>query len=233
LEGDAEIDAIAAARLDLRLAALGEGRPDLASGGEQRRRLGADHREIGVLGRGGVLGRRKLHHLALGDHRRRGRQHVQASERPDFDHHLEGLAEQEIADQHARLVAPHHARGHLAAAKIAFVDDVVEQQRRRMHELDRGGELDVAVAAIAAQARRGEREDRPETLAARGNQMIGDFGNHRHRRSRARQDRLVDQRHVAGHQRDQALDQPFRRLFLERNDNSHGRLPCQSAGRRP
>ena len=69
----------------------------------------------------------------------------------DLDHHLEGLAEQEIADQHARLVAPEHAGGELAAAHVAFVDHVVVQQRRGVHELDRGGELDVAVAGIAGE----------------------------------------------------------------------------------
>ena len=51
LEGDAEIDAIAAAGGDLRLRPLRRGWPDFASGGEQRRRLGADDLEIGVLGR--------------------------------------------------------------------------------------------------------------------------------------------------------------------------------------
>ena len=64
----------------------------------------------------------------------------------DLDHHLEGLAEQEIADQDACLVAPDHAGGELAAAHVAFVDHVVVQQRGGVHELDRGRELDVAVA---------------------------------------------------------------------------------------
>ena len=60
-----------------------------------------------------------------------------ALQRADLDHHLEGLAEQEIADQHARLIAPEHAGGELAAAHVALVDDIVMQKRRRVHELDR------------------------------------------------------------------------------------------------
>ena len=69
----------------------------------------------------------------------------------DLDHHLERLAEQEIADQDARLVAPQHAGGELAAPHFALVDDVVVQQRRGVHEFDGGGELDVAVAGIAGE----------------------------------------------------------------------------------
>ena len=80
-------------------------------------------------------------------------ENFQRLEAADLDHHLERLAEQEIADQHACLVAPQHARGEPAAPHLAFVDHVVVQQRRRVHELDRGRELDVAVAAIAGEPR--------------------------------------------------------------------------------
>ena len=64
---------------------------------------------------------------------------------------LKGLAEQEVADQHARLVAPQHARRQFAAPQFAFIDHIVVQQRRRMHEFDRGRELDMAVAGIAGE----------------------------------------------------------------------------------
>ena len=69
LEGDAEIGAKAPAGGDRRLVAAGEDRADLAGGSEQRRRLGADHGEIFILGRRGVFGGGNLHHLAFGDHR--------------------------------------------------------------------------------------------------------------------------------------------------------------------
>ena len=127
-------------------------RPHFAGGGKQLGGLGADHREIFVLGRRGVLGGAELHHLALGDHGGGGGENVERAQRADLDHHLEGLAEQEIADQHARLVAPQHAGGEPAAAHLAFVDDVVVQQRGGVHELDRRGELDVAVAADSRRA---------------------------------------------------------------------------------
>ena len=74
----------------------------------------------------------------------------------------------------------------LAAPHVAFVDDVVVQQRRGMHEFDGGGELDVAGAAIAA-GPRSPRQDRPQPLAARGYQMVGDLGDHRYVGAGARQ----------------------------------------------
>ena len=101
-------------------------------------------------------------------------------EAADLDHHLERLAEQKIADQHARLVAPQHAGGELSAPQLALVDDVVVQQRRGVHEFDRGGELDVAVAAVAGEPRQRQRQYRPQPLAAGTDEVIGDLGNHRH-----------------------------------------------------
>ena len=106
LEGDAEIHAVGAAGGRLGLRPAGDHRADLAGGGEQLRRLGADHGEVLVLVRLRVLGGGELHHLALGDHRRGGGQDVERAQGADLDHHLEGLAEQEVADEHARLVAP-------------------------------------------------------------------------------------------------------------------------------
>src|ERR1700748_2060206 len=44
------------------------------------------------------------------DLRRRRREDVERAQRADFDHHAEGLAEQEVADQDARLIAPQHPR---------------------------------------------------------------------------------------------------------------------------
>ena len=107
-------------------------------------------------------------------------QHVEAGQRADLDHHPERLAEQEIADQHAGLVAPQHARRQLAAPHVALVDDVVVQQRRGVHELDRRRELDMAVAAIAAEARGRQRQHRPQPLAARRDEVVGDLRDHRH-----------------------------------------------------
>ena len=49
-----------------------------------------------------------------------------------------------------------------------------------MHEFDSGGEFDMAFPAVAAKAGRRQGEDRTHPLAARGDKMVGDFGDHRH-----------------------------------------------------
>ena len=56
------------------------------------------------------------------------------------DHQLEGAGEQEVADQHAGLVAPDRVGGGHAAPQVALVDHIVVQQGGGVDELDRGGE---------------------------------------------------------------------------------------------
>ncbi len=145
----------------------GERGPDLAGGGEQLGGLGADDREVLILGGGGILDVPELHHLALGNDGGGRGQDFQRPQRSDLDHHLEGLAEQEVADQHAGLIAPEHAGSELAAPHLALVNDIVMQQRGRVHELDGSRQLDMTVAGIARELGHGERQHRTQALAAR------------------------------------------------------------------
>ena len=193
---------------------------DYAGGGKKLRGLGADHRDIFVFGGRGVLRGGELHDFAFGDHGRGGRKNIKRLEAADLDHHLERLAEQEVADQHARLVAPQHARGEPATAQFALIDDVVVQQCRGVHELDGGGELDVAVAGVAGQLRQGQCEDRAQPLAAGIDQVIGDLRDHRHFGAGPRQDRSVDAFHVRRDETHQAVDRGFARTS-KRQDNGH------------
>ena len=100
------IKAVAAAGGNLSLRPAGEDRPDLRGGAEQRGRLGANHGEIIVLARLRILGGGQLHDLAFGDHYGSRGKHFERLQRADFDHHLERLAKQEIANEHGGLVAP-------------------------------------------------------------------------------------------------------------------------------
>src|SRR5262245_43206582 len=68
LEGDAEIEPIAAARRNLCLRLAPEKSADFRGSAEQRCRLGANHCEIIVLACFGIFGGGKLHDLAFGDH---------------------------------------------------------------------------------------------------------------------------------------------------------------------
>ena len=89
-----------------------------------------------------------------------------------------------------------------------------------MHELDRGSELDVAIAAVAGKPRQREREHWPQPLATRIDEVVrhlrdhGDFG------TRARQNGAVNPLHVGGDEIDQVVDRGFMRAS-ERKDNGH------------
>ena len=177
---------------------------------------------IFVLGGCGVLGRRELHYFAFGNGGRSRGKNIERAQRADLDHHAKRLAEQEIADQHAGLIAPQHPRGQLAAPQFAFIDHVVMQQRRGVHEFDRGGELDMAVAGIAGEAGHRQCQHRAETFAARGNQVVGDLGNHGDFRPRPRQDRGVDPLHIGGDEPDQRIYRCVR--AFEGYNNRHAGL---------
>jgi hypothetical protein len=55
----------------------------------------------------------------------------------------------------------------LAAPHVALVHHVVMQQCGGVHELDGGGELDVALAGIGRQVRHRQRQHRAQALATR------------------------------------------------------------------
>jgi hypothetical protein len=76
------------------------------------------------------------------------------------------VAEEEVANQNAGLVAPQHPRRNLAAPHAGFIDDVVMQQSRRMHEFDASGEFQMTIALVIAHAGGGEHEHRAQTFAA-------------------------------------------------------------------
>ena len=109
---------------------------------------------------------------------------------------LKAWPEQEVADEHARLVAPEQTRRGLAAPEIALVDHVVMQQRRGMHELDARREPHMAVATVAAELRRGDGEHGPQALAAGIDQMPGKIGDQLDIGTGTIEDDAVDMTHI-------------------------------------
>ena len=188
------------------LVGLGDDRRHAARRGEQSRRLGADDRQILLfVGLDPPL-RGQLLDFALGDHRRRVAEDSEHLEAAVLDHQLECPAEQEIADQHARRIAPDEVGGALAAAHARTVDDVVVKQGRSVDELDRGGELVVAGAGIAQQICAGERQHRAHALAAAGDQMPRELGDQRDLALHPLEDDGVHAIHVRRDQRRQRLE---------------------------
>ena len=92
-----------------------------------------------------------------------------------------------------------------------------------MDELDAGREFDMAVAAIAAQPRRGQGQHRPQPLAAGGDDMAGKLRDQRHRAVHALDDGAVHQGEIATHQGRQLIERsPFAvPLFFQVDNNGH------------
>ena len=105
--------------------ALGERGADFGCGRKEGRRLGVDDGEIFVFCGCRILGGGELHDFAFGNCCGGVRHDFQNRERSGLDQHAKGLAEQKIANQNARLVAPDHARRFAPAPCPAFIDHVV------------------------------------------------------------------------------------------------------------
>jgi hypothetical protein len=94
------------------------------------------------------------------------------------------------------------------------------EKRRRVHELDRRRQLDVALAFIAGELGRGEREHGPQPLAARRDEVVRDFRDHRDLGARAGEDGGIDPCHVGLGQGDDPLDRPCLGLVFECDDDA-------------
>jgi hypothetical protein len=138
----------------------------------------------------------QLHDLALGDDAAGAGQDLQRLHRVGLDHQLESAGEQEVADQHALRPAPDQVRGDLAATQGAAVDDVVVQQGGGVDELDGGRQLQAVVVIRARQTRGGDGQQRPQALAAGGDQVLGQGRDDRHVALHALGDQPVDAGHV-------------------------------------
>ena len=100
------------------------------------------------------------------------------------------------------MVAPLHAGKEVKGA----LSSTTSSWSSGVHEFDRGGELDVAVAGVPGKARHRQGQHRPQPLAARRDQMVGDLRDHRHLGAGARQNVRIDPLHVGRDELDQAVD---------------------------
>ena len=176
LEGDAQRVAIVEHRAHMILGRARQHRARLGRGGKQRRGLAANDLEVDALVRAQVLRGGQLQHLALGDGRGgigQDRQHAQAAR---LDHQLKGAGKEVIAHQHAGLVVPQQVRRGPPAALGAFVHHVVMQERCRVDEFHRRGQMHRIGPVVAAQLGCGQHQHRAQALAARFDQMRGDLG---------------------------------------------------------
>ena len=206
LKGDSEILAIGFERVLGIFARLGDDGRNAARGSEQRRRLRADDLQIMILTRLEPALCGELVDFSLGNHRRGVAEDLEHAQRSIFDHQFERAAEQEVADEDARRIAPDEVGGALAAAHARAIDDIVVKQGCGVDEFDRRGELVVAGAGITEQGRGGERQHRPHALSAAPDQMTGKLGDQRDLALHALEDDGVDAVHVARDERHQRVE---------------------------
>ncbi len=128
----------------------GQGRGAVGRGLEEHRGFAANHFHVGFFGGAGVAHLGQLQHFAFGDDAGGLRQDLHHWHRAQLDHHFERARIQEVANQHARRIAPHCIGGLAATAHAGHVDHVVVQQGRGVQELDGRGQQ-AQVIAFAAQ----------------------------------------------------------------------------------
>ena len=92
-----------------------------------------------------------------------------------FQRHLEGLHVKPVAGQHAFLVAPGGVGRRAAAAHVRAVDNVVVDQRRRVHHLHHRAQADGALARVAQHVRGEQQQRRADALAAALAQVFGNL----------------------------------------------------------
>ena len=145
-----------------------------------------------------VVAIHQLQHFAFGDDIGRIGQHFHHAGVADLNHHLEGAGVQEIADENARRIAEQGVGGRSTPPQGRFVHHVVVQERRRMDELDDGGQPMVRIAAITECAGRQDDQRGPQPLAASFDDVVRDLAHESHVGMQARPNDLVDRLHVGG-----------------------------------
>ena len=114
---------------------------------------------------------------------------------------LEGLAEQEVAGDERDGEAVALERRRAPAPRLAAVDDVVVQQRRRVDQLERDRHVDhVGDVAAAAGLEHQQRDRRADALAAATDQMQRDLREQRLARREQPLHLLLDLRELVGDQ---------------------------------
>jgi hypothetical protein len=187
LKGAPEVQPVGAERIDHR--GIGTGQPSAGAPtpAEQRRRLAVDHGEVAGGIEVALAAMLELQRLAV-DHVRHRRQQIgQRPVDPAGRGQLERADEQEVAAQHRGRVAPQHARCRHATPRAPVVEDVVVEERRRVHQLGRLRQPDQRRPSRRRLVRRGhvvatgngsrrrapgqDHQQRPHPLATGGDEM--------------------------------------------------------------
>ena len=97
------------------------------------------------------------------------------------------------------------------------------QQRRGMNELDAGGQRNMPVAPIVAEARGGQGQHRSQSFAAGGHDMSGQLRDQRRTAFHLLNDQAVDAMHVLRNDLFDRVERglrPFLARFIQADDNA-------------
>ncbi|MNN27618.1 hypothetical protein D3C81_1411590 [compost metagenome] len=147
----------------------------MGRGFEEHRGLAADDFHVGFFGGAGVADLGQLQHFAFGDHPGGLGNDAHHRHGAEFHHHFEGARIEEVADQHARRVAPLGIGGGAAAAQAGGVDHVVVQQGGGMQELDDRGQQAQVIVGMAQGLAGEQHQQGAQPLAAGGDDVISDL----------------------------------------------------------
>ena len=161
------------------LISLGNHATNLGCRRKERRSFAAYHLQIDRFISRQILRCGQLQHLALCNCGRGIGEDIQHAQRAGFNHQLEGPRKQIVAHQDRAFVVPQKIRGWAAPALGAFINHIVMQKRRGVNEFNRGGQMDVIGAVIAAKLCRGQGQQWTQTLAACTDQMRCHLGDAR------------------------------------------------------
>ena len=123
----------------------------------------------------------------------------------DVAHELEGPAEEEVADQHARLVAEERLRRLPAAPQVTFIDHIVMQQCGGVDELDASRQGKRPIVLNPDQPGSGKHQKRTQALAAGRDDVLCHLGNQRDGGLHVLEDQSVDPLQVGAYEIQQRL----------------------------
>ena len=147
---------------------------ELAAAGAELGGFGFDDREVVVFGKVHVAAGDGLAELAVADDVGRAADEAAGERALERAGEVEGVGEEEVAQEDAGFVVPAGVDGIDVAADGGFVEDVVVDERGGVDHFDDRGERDVVVAECADRLAGQQQQGRAEAFAGQPNAVAND-----------------------------------------------------------
>ena len=151
-------------------------RAEPGAGGEQAGGFTVDQLHVVGFGDADFADALQLQQLALHHHLGEVDQQVENREATLAQGYLERLHIEPVAGQHGGMIAPHHIDRRASAPRLGHVDYVVMHQGRGVDHFHDSGHANQAWIGFAEQSTAQQDQDRAQTLASAGLQILPDIG---------------------------------------------------------